>query len=108
MKLECSLLNQARLQLDLLKKVLVANEDTLNLKNKFGKQSSTRNFKFDLMIAISNKRIIERPKNSSLKEEHKTDQIPEEILKFIQSCCGDHKNLFNVLGLYQLVEELLI
>jgi len=98
-------INQARLQLDLLKKALTANEDALNLKNKLGKQNSTNNFKFDLMVAISDKGIIERPANLILNEVHKADQIPEEILKLIHSYEVEHRKLLNVLGLYNFYDE---
>lgn len=98
-------INQALLQIDLLKKLLSLHSDSINLKNNFGKRISTDKYKFDIFVAISDQGIIHRPKNTILTEVHKADQIPEEILKLIQSYKKDHNKLLNVAGLYYFLDS---
>ncbi|MCM8541210.1 MAG: NERD domain-containing protein [Lentisphaeraceae bacterium] len=98
-------INQALLQIDLLKKTLNHYADVIDLKNNFGKKISTDKYKFDVLIAISDQGIIERPNNIILNEIHKADQIPGEILKLIETYKKEHNKLLNVAGLYYFQES---
>ena len=93
-------INQSLLQLDLLKKLLNHIDDELNFKNFFGKKLSINKYKFDVLVAVSDQGIIERPNNLILSEIHKADQIPSEVLKLIHSYKSEHESFLKLTGLY--------
>jgi Zn finger protein HypA/HybF involved in hydrogenase expression len=88
-------INQARRQADFLKNYLMARSDNL-LKKSLIFQASFTDFKFDILVAISDSGIINRPKNSNISEVYKADQITDEINSIISSYAGTNKNILTL------------
>ncbi len=88
-------INQARRQADFLKNYLMAKSENL-LKKSLIFQASFTDFKFDILVAISDSGIINRPKNSDISEVHKADQITDEINSIISSYAGTNKNILTL------------
>ncbi len=88
-------INQARRQADFLKKYLMARSDNL-LKKSLIFQASFTDFKFDILVAISDSGIINRPKNSDISEVYKSDQITDKINSIISSYAGTNKNILTL------------
>jgi hypothetical protein len=88
-------INQARRQADFLKNYLMARSENL-LKKSLIFQASFTDFKFDILVAISDSGIINRPKNSDISEVYKADQITDEINSLISSYAGTNKNILTL------------
>lgn len=56
-------------------------------------QASITDFKFDVLVAISDSGIINRAKNTVINEVHKADQITESVGKII----NDKKIMIKIL-----------
>lgn len=88
-------INQARRQADFLKNYLMARSENL-LKKSLIFQASFTDFKFDILVAISDSGIINRPKNSDISEVYKADQITDEVNSIISSYAGTNKNILTL------------
>ena len=88
-------INQARRQADFLKNYLMSRSENL-LKKSLIFQASFTDFKFDILVAISDSGIINRPKNSDISGVYKADQITDEINSIISSYAGTNKNILTL------------
>jgi len=88
-------INQARRQADFLKNYLMARSGNL-LKKSLIFQASFTDFKFDILVAISDSGIINRPKTSDISEVYKADQITDEINSIISSYAGTNKSILTL------------
>jgi len=70
--------NQAKRQADFLKNFLMARSEYL-LKKTLIFKASISDFKFNILVAISDSGIINRAKSTEIPEVHKADQITETI-----------------------------
>jgi len=97
-------INQATRQLDFLKKFLTLHEkDLLRKRLMFNKNFS--DFKYDVMVAISDNGIIKRPKGLKLPEVHKADQITYSVKQTIDSYARVNNKLLTLDISYQLVSS---
>ncbi len=87
--------NQAIRQTDFLKNFLMARSEYL-LKKTLIFQASISDFKFDVLVAISDSGIINRAKNTEINEVHKADQITENVGKIIAGYAGTNKKILSL------------
>lgn len=97
-------INQARRQADFLKNYLMARSETL-LKKSLIFQASFTDFKFDILVAISDSGIINRPKNSDISGVYKADQITDEVNSIISSYAGTNKNILTLKVNYNFADS---
>lgn len=88
-------INQARRQADFLKNYLMARSENL-LKKSLIFQASFTDFKFDVLVAISDSGIINRDNHSDVAGVFKADQITEEVNNIISSYAGTNKNILTL------------
>jgi len=87
--------NQAKRQADFLKNFLMARSEHLLRKTLIFKFSMT-DFKYDVLVAISDSGIINRAKNTDIPEVHKADQITESINNLLSGYAGTNRNLLSL------------
>jgi len=85
---------QAQRQGKFIKDYLEANVETLLNKKLFGNQSHFTKMPIDVLVAISDSGIINRPKSDKLDIVCKADQIPDKI-KGISTAYRKKDSLFN-------------
>jgi len=88
-------INQARRQADFLKNYLMEKSDNL-LKKGLLFQVLFTDFKFDILVAISDSGIINRPKTLNIPGVYKADQITDEVNSIISSYAGTKKNILTL------------
>ena len=86
-------IKQAERQADFLKKYLGARSNILLIKSKLF-QTSMSDFKYDMLVAISDSGIINR--DIELTEVHKADQIVDEINKSISTYADTNKKVLTL------------
>ncbi len=86
---------QAQRQGKFIKDYLESNVETLLNKKLFGNQSHFTKMPIDVLVAISDSGIINRPKNDKLDTVCKADQIPDKI-KAIATEYRKKDSLFNL------------
>jgi len=86
---------QAQRQGKFLKNYLEANVETLLNKKLFGSQSHFTKMPIDILVAISDSGIINRPQNDKLDLVCKADQIPDKV-KAIVTEYRKKNSLFNL------------
>ena len=99
-----SLVNQARRQADFLKNFLMARSEYL-LKKTLIFQASITDFKFDVLVAISDSGIINRAKNTEIPEVHKADQITEKITDLLSNYAGTNKKILTLKVNYRFADS---
>ncbi|WDP92370.1 MAG: NERD domain-containing protein [Desulfobacter sp.] len=87
--------NQAKRQIDLLQKFLTTNCEHLLRKILISK-TTLADFKYDVLVAISDTGIIKRGKNTSIAEVCKADQITEKIEGLIDGYAKTNDKLFSL------------
>ena len=87
--------NQAIRQTDFLKNFLMARSEYL-LKKALLFKSSISNFKFDVLVAISDSGIINRAKGTIINEVYKADQITAKVEKIIEDYANINKKLLSL------------
>jgi len=97
-------IKQAGRQSDFLKRFLVSQEEHL-LRKKLVFKSSLSDFKYDVMVAISDNGIIKRPKGLEFPEVHKADQITDSIQELVESYARINKKLFSLNVNYQFADS---
>lgn len=96
--------NQAKRQADFLKNFLMARSDFL-LRKKLVFNASMSDFKFDVLVAISDSGIINRAKNTEIPEVHKADQITDALNELLSSYAGTNKNILTLNVNWQLADS---
>ncbi len=74
---------QAQRQGKFIKDYLEANVETLLNKKFFGNQAHFAKMPIDILVAISDSGIINRPKNDKLNNVCKADQIPDKVREIV-------------------------
>lgn len=97
-------INQARRQADFLKSFLMAKSEHL-LKKILFFQASITDFKFDVLVAISDSGIINRAKNTEIPDVYKADQIPDAINGLLANYAGTNKNILTRKVNYQFADS---
>jgi hypothetical protein len=87
--------NQAIRQTDFLKNFLMARSEYL-LKKTMIFKTSISNFKFDVLVAISDSGIINRAKGTIINEVHKADQITAKVENIIGDYANTNKKLLSL------------
>ena len=87
-------INQAIRQNEFLKNYLTPKSNFL-LKKKILFKTDLSNFKYDVLVAISDSGIIKRSKDSKISSVYKADEITNEIQKIISSY-KDNNSLFKL------------
>lgn len=95
---------QAKRQAHFLKNFLTAESHQL-LRKTLMLQASITDFKFDVLVAISDTGIIDRAKNTDISEVHKADQITETIIDLIASYASTNKNLLTLKVNYHFADS---
>lgn len=88
-------INQAKRQIALLEKFLTTNCEHLLRKTPILKVTLA-DFKYDVLVAISDTGIIKRDKNTSIPEVCKADQITEKIEELIDGYAKTNNKLFSL------------
>ncbi len=88
-------IKQAMRQVDFLKKFLNTSSENLLKKTSILK-TSVLDFKFDVLVAISDSGIVNRPKGYEFVEVLKADQISDKIKKKISDYASTNKKLFSL------------
>lgn len=88
-------INQARRQADFLKNYLMAKSEAL-LKKTLILQAVFTDFKFDILVAISDSGIINRPTNLDTSGVFKADQITDKVNSIISSYAGTNKKILTL------------
>lgn len=96
--------NQAKRQADFLKNFLMARSEYL-LRKKLVFKASISDFKFDILVAISDSGIINRAKNIEIPEVHKADQITETLNDSLSGYAGTNKSILTLKVNYQLANS---
>lgn len=86
---------QAKRQAQFLLDYLVSNESHL-IRKALIFQSSFTNFKFDVLVAISDSGIINRPKKIKIEEVYKADQIVEKISALVKGYSGVNEGFLSL------------
>lgn len=95
---------QAARQIEFLKSYLGKNsEKLLKIKKLF--KINISQFKYDVLVAISDKGIINRPKKFKIDEVYKADQIVEEIKKITSHYKMSAGKLFTLGANYEFMDE---
>jgi hypothetical protein len=68
-------------------------------------QASISDFKFDVLVAISDSGIINRAKDTEIPEVHKADQITEILNNLLSGYAGTNKNFLTLKVNYQLADS---
>ncbi len=91
-------INQAQRQIKILKKVLEVNKEKLFRKNLVTKilKNSFDNYPFDVLIAISDSGIINRPKQYDTSMVLKADQVCDRIEEIIGTYRKKSKSLLSI------------
>ena len=91
-------INQAQRQIKILKKVLESNKEKLFRKNLVTKmlKTSFHNYPFDVLIAISDSGIINRPKQYNTSMVLKADQVCDRIEEIIDTYRKKSKSLLPI------------
>lgn len=97
-------INQAKRQADFLKNFLMARSEYL-LRKRLVFKIAIDDFKFDVLVAISDSGIINRAKNTDLPEVHKADQISDSIKLLLANYAGTNKNLLTMKVNYQFADS---
>lgn len=97
-------IKQAERQAKLLKDFLQKHESELFKKTLLIK-SSFSDFKFDVLIAVSDSGIINRAKNIVFTEVHKADQISDKINEIIKGYAETNNNLLSLRMNYHFAEN---
>jgi transposase-like protein len=96
--------NQAKRQADFLKNFLMARSEYL-LRKKLVFKASISDFKFDVLVAISDSGIINRAKNTEIPEVHKADQISETLKSLLSGYAGTNKSILTLKVNYRLADS---
>lgn len=97
-------INQVKTQADFLKNYLTARTDHL-LRKKMLLKFSFTDFKFDILVAISDSGIINREKNKNINEVSKADQVPDKIIEIINGYKSTNKSFMTTEVNYQFAYE---
>jgi len=97
-------INQATRQSDFLKKFLASHEGHL-LRQRLMFKTSFSDFKYDVMVAISDNGIIKRPRSLELPEVHKADQITDSTKQLIKGYSKVNKKLLSLDVNYQFADS---
>lgn len=95
---------QAERQASFLKNFLSLQSKKL-LKNRKIFKSSFEKFTFEVLVAISDKGVIERPKGSTIDRIYKADQVADNIIEMIEKYKKVNKNLLNPTTFYQFADS---
>ena len=95
---------QAKLQEQILKKVLKTYENDFFDKIKFLDQLKFEDFKFDILVSISDSGIIQRHPDSDVDIVYKADQIPMQIEKIISNY-KKQASFFSLKDVYRFKKE---
>lgn len=96
--------NQAKRQADFLKNFLMVRSKYL-LKKTLVFQASITDFKFDILVAISDSGIINRARNTKIDEVYKADQVVEAVNDVISNYAGTNKSLLTLKVNYQFADS---
>ena len=88
-------INQARRQADFLKNYLTPHSEQLLRKTLIFK-ASLSDFKFDILVAISDDGIIDRGQNTITDGVYKADQITDNVNRIISTYADVNNNVFSL------------
>lgn len=99
--------NQANRQADFLRNFLMAHSEYL-LKKSLIFKATTSDFKFDVLVAISDSGIITREKGAAINEVHKADQITEKVEKIISGYAGTNKKILSLKVNWRFADDTMV